>query len=276
MKFSFVFAAAWLLSLAVFGQVQNQMAPEGFDVLSSTTEKGRVDTINYWSSTVDGDRSALVYTPPGYDPKKVYPVLYLLHGIGGDEFEWFRNGVPHVILDNLYAQGKIEDMLVVLPNGRAMKDDRAEGDIFSPDKLEAFSRFEQDLINDLIPFIEASYPVSSSRDQRALAGLSMGGGQALNFGLGNLDLFAWVGGFSSAPNTRKPAELVAEIRDFNGQLNILWLSCGDKDNLLPVTRGLHEDLTNNQIPHVYIQNHGYHDFDFWKNSLYLFVQHLFK
>jgi enterochelin esterase-like enzyme len=102
-----------------------------------------------------------------------------LHGIGGDEKEWLKGGNPQVILDNLYAQGKIEPMVVVMPNGRAMKNDRAEGNIMAPDKVQAFADFEKDLLNDLIPFIEKKYAVFTDREHRAIAGLSMGGGQSL-------------------------------------------------------------------------------------------------
>ncbi len=116
-------------------------------------------------------------------------MLYLLHGIGGDEFEWLRHGHPEIILDNLYAKNKIAPMIVALPNGRAMKNDRAEGNVFEPEKAASFATFEKDLLNDLIPFIEATYPVIKNRESRALAGLSMGGGQSLNFGLGNFDTY---------------------------------------------------------------------------------------
>lgn len=276
MKLISLVSAFCLMAGAVVAQSDFKAIPSGFDLSHPETPKGQVDTISYWSSAVEADRTALVYSPPGFDRNQEYPVLYLLHGIGGDEHEWLLNGVPHVILDNLYAQEKIEPMLVVLPNGRAMKNDRAEGNIFSPDKVEAFARFEQDLLQDLIPFIEKTYPVVMDREQRALAGLSMGGGQSLNFGLGNLGSFSWVGGFSSAPNTRRPAELVSELVAFEGNLNLLWLSCGDEDNLLPVSRGLHEALKQSELPHIYIEEKGHHDFDFWKNSLYLFVQLLFK
>ncbi len=114
------------------------------------------------------------------------------------------------ILDNLYAEKKIVPMIVVMPNGRAMKDDRAEGNIMAPEKVQAFATFEKDLLNDLIPFIEKNYPVIKNRESRAIAGLSMGGGQSLNFGLGNLDTFAWVGAFSAAPNTKAPRRAGAE------------------------------------------------------------------
>src|SRR4030095_528279 len=104
---------------------------------------------------------------------------------------------PEVIIDNLYADKKIVPMIVVMPNGRASKDLTARDPI--PRQSPAFAAFEKDLLTDLIPFIEKTYPVKADRESRALAGLSMGGGQSLNFGLNNLDTFAWVWGFCAAP-----------------------------------------------------------------------------
>src|SRR5690606_36579060 len=148
------------------------VAPKGFDVEQTNIAKGHVDTIRYDSKTVGVQRKALIYTPPGYSKSEKYPVLYLLHGIGGDELEWFKNGVPHIILDNLYAQGILEPMIVVLPNGRAMQDDRATGDIMAPDKVAAVATFEKDLLDDLILFVEKKYAVKTDRTHRALFGLS--------------------------------------------------------------------------------------------------------
>ena len=175
--------------------------------------------IEYESKTVGAQRKMQVYTPPGYANDKKYPVLYLLHGIGGDETEWQRFVHPEVLLDNLIADGKALPMIVVMPNGRAQKNDRAEGNIFAA--APAFATFERDLLDDVIPAIESRYSTFPDCDNRALAGLSMGGGQSLNFGLTHLDTFAWVGGFSSAPNTRKPAELVPDPEAAR-KLKLLW------------------------------------------------------
>ncbi|MBB3188117.1 alpha/beta hydrolase-fold protein [Microbacter margulisiae] len=251
-------------------------APFGFDVVRASIPHGKIDTVYYKSKTVGTTRRALVYTPPGYSKNKKYPVLYLLHGIGGDEFEWLNNGHPQVILDNLYAEKKIVPMIVVLPNGRAMKDDRPVGNIYSADKVQAFAAFEKDLLHDLIPFIEKNYPVLKDREHRAIAGLSMGGGQALNFGLGNLDKFAWVGAFSPAPNTEQPEELVPNPEKAKEQLKLLWISCGDKDGLITFSRRTHDYLRANNVPHIYYIDHGYHDWNVWKHSLYMFSQLLFK
>jgi enterochelin esterase-like enzyme len=217
-----------------------------------------------------------VYTPPGYSKKEKYPVLYLLHGIGGDEKEWLKGGTPQVILDNLYAEGKIEPMIVVMPNGRAMKNDRATGNIMAPDKVQAFANFEKDLLFDLIPFIEKKYSVYTDRDHRAIAGLSMGGGQSLNFGLGNLDKFAWIGGFSSAPNTKMPQDLVSDVALARQKIKLLFISCGASDGLIPFSKRTHDYLKQNNIPHIYFIEQGVHDFKVWKNGLYMFSQLIFK
>jgi enterochelin esterase-like enzyme len=266
------------LLFGLFSYSQNVVtpAPLGFDIVRESIPHGKIDSITYNSKTVGCNRKALIYTPPGYSKDKKYPVLYLLHGIGGDEKEWLNGGQPQFILDNLYADKKVEPMIVVLPNGRAMKDDSAKGNIMAPDKVQAFATFEQDLIKDLIPYIEKNYPVIKDAEHRAIAGLSMGGGQSLNFGLGNLDKFAWVGGFSSAPNTKKPEELVPDPTKTKQQLKLLWMSCGDKDGLIGFSQRTHNYLVANNVPHIYYVDHGYHDFKVWKNSLYMFSQLIFK
>ena len=249
-------------------------APKGFDKPREGIARGKVETVQYHSTTVGTDRKMLVYTPPGFSTESRYPVLYLLHGIGGDEEEWRKHGAPGVILDNLYAEHKIAPMIVVMPNGRAQKNDRAEGDVFRHAK--AFETFEKDLLDDVIPFIEKHYPVKTGREDRAIAGLSMGGGQSLNFGLGNLDRFAWIGGFSSAPNTRSPETLAPKPAETAGKLKLLWISCGDKDGLIRISQRLHGYLKENNVPHVWHVDSGGHTFPVWKNDLYLFSQRIFK
>ncbi|WP_374165031.1 alpha/beta hydrolase-fold protein [Arcticibacter sp. MXS-1] len=276
MKYLFLSFTLLFACLRAVSQPEHKQAPDGFDAPRAGIAHGKIDTVSYRSATVGAVRKALVYTPPGYSAKKKYPVLYLLHGIGGDEKEWFNNGQPHVILDNLYAEKKLQPMIVVLPNGRAMKDDRATGNIMAPDKVQAFATFEKDLLNDLIPFIESRYPARKDRESRAIAGLSMGGGQSLNFGLGNLDHFAWVGGFSSAPNTKAPELLVPRPEEAKRKLKLLWISCGDEDNLMDFSKRTHDYLTREKVPHIFYLEPGKHDFKVWKNDLYMFSQLLFK
>ncbi|WP_069660994.1 alpha/beta hydrolase-fold protein [Arcticibacter eurypsychrophilus] len=265
---------ALLFFTPLYSQVKSPSAD--FDQERSAIDHGEIDTIRYHSKTVGTTRKAVIYTPPGYSKSKKYPVLYLLHGIGGDHMEWLNGGKPQVILDNLYADHKIEPMIVVMPNGRAMKDDRPIGNIMSKDKVEAFAAFEKDLLNDLIPYVEKNYPVYTDQKNRAIAGLSMGGGQSLNFGLGNFDKFAWVGGFSSAPNTKSPEQLVPNPAKAKEKLKLLWISCGASDGLVSFSKRTHDYLTKNNVPHIYFIEPGFHDFTIWKNSLYMFSQLLFK
>lgn len=265
-----------LFCTALCAQVIVKPAAPGFDTVRAGIVHGRLDTISYTSVIVGNSRKALVYTPPGFSKKVKYPVLYLLHGIGGDEKEWLNGGSPQVILDNLYADGKIAPMIVVMPNGRAMKDDRATGNIMAPDKVQAFANFEKDLLNDLIPFIEKKYPVLADREHRAIAGLSMGGGQSLNFGLGNLSVFAWNGGFSSAPNTKAPQELVPDPATAREKIKLLFISCGASDGLLSFSQRTHAYLAKNKVPHIYFIEPGVHDFKVWKNGLFMFSQLIFK
>ena len=266
----------FMCNLIVVAQKIEKEGPKGFDQLEPAIAHGTIDTIAYDSKTVGTTRKALVYKTPGFSKDKKYPVLYLLHGIGGDEKEWLKGGTPQIILDNLFAEGKIKPMIVVLPNGRAMKDDRATGNIMAQDKVQAFATFERDLLDDLIPFIEKTYPALTDRENRAIAGLSMGGGQSLNFGLGNLDKFAWVGGFSSAPNTKMPEVLVPNPEEARKKLKLLWISCGDKDGLITYGKRLHDYLLEKNVPHVYYLEPGGHDFKVWKNGLYMLSQFLFK
>jgi enterochelin esterase-like enzyme len=253
-----------------------QHAPPGFDTLRKDIAHGTIDTIHYFSKTVGNQRRSLIYLPPGYSKSKKYPVLYLLHGIGGDEKEWLNNGSPQVILDNLYSKNKIELMIVVIPNGRAMKDDRAVGNIFDSAKVKAFAVFEKDLLNDLIPYIQKNYYVYTDREHRAIAGLSMGGGQSLNFGLGNLDKFAWIGAFSAAPNTKTPEELVPDPGAAREKISLLFISCGASDGLIIFSKRTHDYLQKNHVPHIYYIEPGVHDFKVWKNGLYMFSQLIFK
>jgi enterochelin esterase-like enzyme len=248
--------------------------PDGFDKERKDIPHGQLEMISYESKSVGTERHMLIYTPPDYSKDKKYPVLYLLHGIGGDENEWKRGGKPNVILDNLLADGKITPLIVVMPNGRAQKNDRAEGNVMA--SAPAFAAFEKDLLEDVIPTIEAKYSVQADREHRALAGLSMGGGQSLNFGLAHLDTFAWVGAFSAAPNTKKPADLVPDPAAAKEKLKLLWIGVGDKDNLMRISQGVHDYLKEKDVPHVYRVDGNAHDFTEWKNNLFLFSQRIFR
>ena len=139
-----------------------------------------------------------------------------------------------------------------------------------------FIKFEGDLLDCLIPAIQAKYSTLTDREHRALAGLSMGGGQTLNFGLAHLDTFAWLGAFSSAPNTKPPAELVPDPAAARAQLKLLYLSAGNKDGLINFSQGVHRYLKEHDVPHLWnVDDHG-HDGATWGSNLYIFAQRLFR
>lgn len=256
--------------------------PEDFDKSRGEIGRGKLERVDYDSKTLGAKRWMQVYTPPGYSKDQKYPVLYLLHGIGGNEREeWAKGGVANVILDNLIAAKKIEPLILVLPNGNATTNAAGSGGPGgSGGRAAGFGGwgkpFENDLIRDIIPFIEANYSAKPDRESRALAGLSMGGGQSLNIGLGNLETFAWVGGFSSAPNTNPPEQLVPDADKAAKQLRLLYLSCGNKDGLIRISQGVHAYLKEKSVPHVWHVDEHAHDFQHWKNGLYNFSQLIFK
>ena len=249
-------------------------APAGYDAERPGIDRGTLETVEYKSESVGTVRKATVYLPPKFDANKKYPVLYLLHGIGGDEREWLQ-GVPNIIMDNLYADGKAAEMIIVMPNGRAQVNDRAEGNVYAT--APAFAAFEQDLLGSLIPFIEGKYNVYTDKMHRAIAGLSMGGGQSLNFGLGHMDVFAYVGGFSSAPNTNTPEVLIPDVAKTKAENKLLWMVCGSKDGLMYNSSRLKAFCDEHGIPCTLIEYpDGEHNFVVWKYGLFNFAQLIFK
>jgi enterochelin esterase-like enzyme len=252
-------------------------APAGFDKPPAGGKSGRIEVFEYDSKVTGTRRKAVVYLPPHYSTERKYPVLYLLHGIAGNEWEWSGYVHADAIVDNLITAEKAVPMIIVMPNGRALADDRppAPDKTYSPQNAEGFAQFERDLLDCLIPAVQAKYSTHSNREDRALAGLSMGGGQSLNFGLKHLDMFAWVGGFSSAPNTRPPAELMPNAAATREQLKLLYLSSGNKDGLIGISQGVHAYLKEHRVPHIWnVDDHG-HDAETWGNNLYHFAQRLF-
>lgn len=250
--------------------------PADYRDLPGGALRGRLEPFEYDSGVTGTRRKAQVYLPPGFSPDKKYPVLYLLHGIGGNEHEWTGYVKAHAILDNLIAAGKAVPMIAVLPNGRALPDDSIPQNPFQPEKAAGFAKFERDLLDHLIPAVQAKYPTRSDREHRALAGLSMGGGQTLNFGLGHLDTFAWIGAFSSAPNTKPPEELVPDPATARAQLKLLYLSCGNKDGLINFSQRTHRYLKEHDVPHLWnVDDHG-HTGDTWGSNLYHFAQRIFR
>ncbi len=251
-------------------------APAGFDQPRPGVAQGRIEEFGYDSAITGTRRKANVYLPAGYTAQRRYPVLYLLHGIAGNHEEWRGYVRAQAILDNLIADGKALPMIVVMPNGRALADDRppSAGNTFTPEHIAGFTAFERELPEVLVPAIDQQYPTQAGGGQRAIAGLSMGGGQALNIGLGHADMFGWVGAFSAAPNLRAAAELLPERGGVRPRL--LYLSCGNQDGLIGGSQALHRYLTQHGIAHVWnVDEHG-HDRESWADNLYHYAQRIFR
>ncbi len=229
----------------------------------------------YPSTTVGEHRRLHVYTPPGYfeNPDRTYPVLYLLHGGGDDDGIWPTLGRANVILDNLIADGKAVPMVLVMPDG--MPTVVGEGDR-NARRQQMHTVFEQDVLDELIPYVEARYRIHADRDGRAIAGLSMGGGQSLRIGLGHLDGFAWIGGFSSSTFGLDPVldPLAARTEQVNEQLQLLWLAIGEDDFLLERHTQFVQRLGELGIDHEYHETEGYHMWSVWRGYLAAFAPRL--
>ena len=263
--------------------------PPGFNARREDVPHGGLTPVEYDSKSLGTRRRMRVYTPPDYSTNRKYPVLYLLHGIGGTDTEWTEACHANNIIDNLLAEGKIQPIVLVFPDGnssRTVADLAAEGRGAGAGAGRGgggrmgmdpwLTPFENDLLNDIIPYVEAHYSVYTDRDHRGLAGLSMGGGQTLNIGLVHPETFAWVGGFSSAPDTRQPPSALVPDPAVPKQLKLIWLACGNKDNLIRISQVVHGYLKENGVPHIWHVDGNAHDNTEWDNNLYLFSQRIFK
>ena len=236
----------------------------------------------YKSGVVGDERDFYVYTPPGYNPraKPRYPVLYLLHGFSDDASGWTAVGRANVIIDNLIAQGKVKPMLVVMPLGYGAPEIVAGGfGGFRDDALRQrnFDRFTQALLSEVIPQVESAYHVIANRNSRAIAGLSMGGAEALLTGLNHLDQFAWVGSFSSGGlQPDFSAQFPSLDAGANQRLRALWVACGVDDGLIGPNRKFREWLKSKGIDHADIETPGVHSWMVWRRNLANFSQLLFR
>lgn len=273
-------------SVAVAGFVHvTGPTPEAWD--PRKVPHGAVQQRWYDSRALGVLRSAYVYTPPDYDRgNTTYPVLYLLHGSGGVEASWVADGLANVILDNLIADGKARPMIVVMPFGHPEASVRI-GNVptFTRRDLVEFSR---DLLEDVVPMIERLYRVKRDPDSRAIAGLSMGGNQARQIGLGRPDLFRYVGTFSgsmgvvggavNADSIRQTfAGTFADPAETNATLRLLWAAVGsDETNLLASHKLFTSLLDNHQIRHTFVTIPGGHTWHVWRRNLRDFAPLLFQ
>ncbi len=242
---------------------------------------GTQDTIYYDSTTTGTTRRAQVVLPANYDEEKEYPVLYLLHGIGGDDTEWF-NGKPIEIVGNLVASGDAKEMIMVFPNVRCREDDSAVYDL-SVEHFQAFDNFINDLRDNLMPYIEKNYSVAKGRENTGIAGLSMGGRETLNIGLNMPETFGYIGAFEPAIGVLPYyleeglfTEDTLTLPDEYKENTFLMIVKGQKDNVVGENPLLyHNALEKNGVPHIYYDMPGGHDFSVWNNGLYNFVKRIF-
>lgn len=236
----------------------------------------------YHSSIIGDQRDFYVYTPPGYDPaaKKLYPVLYLLHGFSDDASGWTAVGRANIILDNLIAQGKAKPMLIVMPLGYGAPEIVTRGGPSLRDpslRAKNYDRFRDALFTEVIPEVEKAYRVAKDRNSRAIAGLSMGGAESLYVGLNALDRFAWVGSFSAGGSSEDFESTYPALNSkADSQLNLLWIACGTDDRLIEPNRKFREWLTSKNIRHTDIETPGAHTWMVWRRNLAAFAPLLFQ
>jgi enterochelin esterase-like enzyme len=297
-------------------QQSDPVPPQGFDRVRDEIEKGKVESVDYNSTTVGAERRMVVYTPPGYSKDKKYPVFYLLHGAGQNERAWPGGGRAGVILDNLIADKKIEPMIVVFPNGNATANTggggngrgrggegasgaapgaRAGGDANAGGRRGSmrgrgrlgggFGDFTNDLLKDIIPYIESHYSVYTDGEHRALAGLSMGGMQTRSIAPTNSDKFSYFGIFSGGNITPQD---IPDMDTFKKNVRLVFMSFGSRESSAPRGGGTApsgpegiklaaDALSKAGVKAVcYVSPDSAHDFTSWKRSLYYFTPLLFR
>lgn len=274
-------------------KIEDAEIPEIYRKLNKES-LGKVEYIDYQTHNYFGDgaeitKHAYVYLPPDYDEEKQYDVLYLMHGIGGDEKEWGMHNAFSTVklsLDNLIYYGEAKPFIVVVPNGRSSLDSNSG----------AFYVFGQELRNDLIPYIDANYAtyadynadgydLTAARDHRAMAGLSMGGMQTINIGLCEcLDIMSYFGAFSAAPTSNTAATIASKLKDFEEyEIHYFYNICGLNDGIaLASARGavtgldaLTDKLTEGENFRWHTVS-GAHDFAVWNLGFYNFAQIVFQ
>lgn len=252
-------------------------APELWDV--AEVPHGVVHHHFYKSKVVGDQRDYYVYTPPGFDSKAKYPVLYLLHGYSDGADGWTAVGKANIILDNLLAQNKLKPMIVVMPLGYGTPEMiRLKWAVWShPDiRQENFDKFRKALITEVMPQVEDAYPVSRKREDRAIAGLSMGGSESLLTGLNNIDTFAYVGAFSAGGLPESYATSFPSLDAKQAkQLKTLWIACGSSDGLIDANRQFKAWLKTKSIPFTDIETPGAHTWMVWRDNLIAFTPLLF-
>ena len=246
---------------------------------------GEVRTVHYYSKVEETWRPLLIYTPAGYDEgKQSYPVVYIQHGGGEDHRGWMEQGRTAQIMDNLIAAGKAVPMIVVSANSNVRSRNGGMGGGYS---WQGMQTFRGELIDNVIPFIEKNFRVKKDRKNRAMCGLSMGGGQSFYIGLRDPDVFANVGvfstgmfgGISGESNFDLEAEvpgMLTDTKTFNNQFDVFFISCGEQDPRIEYTRSIVKKMRDSGVNVRFSSYLGDHEWQVWRKSLHEFAQYLFK
>jgi enterochelin esterase family protein len=270
-----------LLTLASCRQSQNPETPEWQQVRD--VPHGAVQRFEYRSNSIHKTREAIVYLPPGYDGgTDRYPILYLLHGAGSDESVWNERSRANVIFDNLIADGELDPLVVVMPHGftnRMPNDERPRTAAAYKTEMEEFA---VDFVSDLVPLVESRFRVIADRAHRAIAGNSMGGGQALRLGIAHPEMFSSVASFSAAMQiANDPAwggiDIDAALANAGAinELDLLWVACGTEDSLFNANKRFSDQLTEAGIEHTFHTTPGAHTRDVWSRNLHEVTPQLF-
>lgn len=239
---------------------------------------GAIHILKYVSTPLERLRTMYVYLPAEYEsnPQKSYPVLYLRHGGGDYEGSWINDGKAAVILDNLIASGKAVPMLIAMSNGLT------DGSWAGGSTVEGMNTLEEELFTDIIPMIESRYRVKTDKVNRAIAGLSMGGGQAYVIGLRNLDKFSYIGQFSAGilsdgnfDYEKYIPGIISHPEIINKELKLLWISCGTKDPRYNGHKELISNLSKRGVKYEFHDMVAGHEWSFWRAQLNNFAQKLF-
>lgn len=240
----------------------------------------------YFSNYTNTWRRLFIYTPPGYDKNinTEYPVVYIQHGGGGDETGWAVQGKTDIILDNLIAEGKAKPMIAVIANGNVT----APGKSFGGYSSEGMAPFKEEMTKNIVPFIDSNFRTKANAKDRALCGLSMGGGQSFYVGLESLDYFGSVGAFSTGlfggirtsgsgfDAEKEMPGLLSKSEDFNEKLDLFYISCGEQDMRIEHTKKAVNTMRENGLEVEFNTFPGDHEWQVWRKSLNDFASRLFQ
>ncbi len=260
---------------------------EGIDFYTvKDVPHGAISSKYYYSKVTESWRRLFVYTPPGYDKEinKKYPVVYIQHGGGEDETGWVNQGKTDIIMDNLIAEGKAKPMIVVIANGNIRTGSGGGG--YSS---QGMTGFKKEMTENIVPFIDKNYRTLTDAKNRAICGLSMGGGQSFYVGLENPDRFGSVGIFSSGifGGIRNPSGatfdaekeipgLLSKSGDFNKKLNLFYISCGEGDMRIEHTKKAVANMKESGLKVQFNSFPGDHEWQVWRKSLHDFASRVFK